>query len=402
MDLQDKTIHIAAVYSNAANGVASVIRTLIQSAADTLNCDVLFVTLDEENDSFENHLHNKVISNKSMNYQKLLPSLRRFFFKLADKSIFFLFFLLYFYFYKNSGRCIAKISSIKSNNNFIVHDVFTLFYISSHRPELLSRCFLILHCDGDVFGFLADTFSCLDKVIYRNAFDLLYKPIIMKISGVVFLNNEARTKFSRLGYTSKSTQIIHNGVRPFQYCDISDEIKISRSIYTFHCAGTICQRKGQLRLIRALHSINITQDKNFAFNFYGDGDDYLKCIEFIKRNNIHNVTFHGHINSPQRFYRNTDFFVLPSVNEGFPISCIEAGQLGLFILMTNINSHHEISSFFKSHVIDSNVNFVTDIHIFFQKIISQNLIKVDLKNYFHYLNDQMMLENYNKLKCNNI
>lgn len=99
--------------------------------------------------------------------------------------------------------------------------------------------------------------------------------------------------------------------------------------------GRLGQRKGAYDLVEAAKLI---KNPNVKINMYGDGEvKEIKSI--VKENNLENiVNVMGWISGKdvEKAYRNSDIFILPSYNEGLPMSILEAMSYGLPVISTTV------------------------------------------------------------------
>lgn len=102
------------------------------------------------------------------------------------------------------------------------------------------------------------------------------------------------------------------------------------------CIGNIVPNKNQLFLVKALNQL----PEIVVLHLYGKEDaDYRKELDtFINENDLDTrVHFHGYVQNTDipEIFRNMDVFVLPSINEGLPVSILEALSCGIPTLSSN-------------------------------------------------------------------
>ncbi len=101
--------------------------------------------------------------------------------------------------------------------------------------------------------------------------------------------------------------------------------------------GRLGRRKGIYDLIEVIPEL-IKKDNNIVFNILGDGEiDKIKEL-CIKKNLMKNVRILGWLKGEekQRIIRESTIFVLPSYNEGMPMSILEGMGYSLPIIATNV------------------------------------------------------------------
>jgi glycosyltransferase involved in cell wall biosynthesis len=78
----------------------------------------------------------------------------------------------------------------------------------------------------------------------------------------------------------------------------------------------------------------------------GDGSMRNELEDFAKQNNISNVEFAGAVqhDALPSFYNKADFFILPSLSEGMPLSLLEGMACGLPAITSDVPSLSSIVS----------------------------------------------------------
>ncbi len=99
------------------------------------------------------------------------------------------------------------------------------------------------------------------------------------------------------------------------------------------CAGRIEEVKGQRYLIEALQYL--PKDINVAIA--GDGSLKNEIETYAKELNLQSRThFLGRLDEMKCFYHALDVFCLPSLNEGFPLSPLEAQSCGIPAVLSDV------------------------------------------------------------------
>lgn len=107
----------------------------------------------------------------------------------------------------------------------------------------------------------------------------------------------------------------------------------------FVSVGILEKRKNQEFL---LHLFSQLKGDNFHLSFYGSGteQDYLEKLA-SELNVNSNVSFMGWVNRDD-IWKNADVLLLPSLHEGAPNSALEALELNIPILASDLDEHKEI------------------------------------------------------------
>lgn len=105
--------------------------------------------------------------------------------------------------------------------------------------------------------------------------------------------------------------------------------------------GVIVERKGLLTLLQAIAKLTASERPRLTLAVIGGADEHEeaityahRCQTFVQEHHLEEVvTFHGWMNAPWDFLRgHADWLVMPSVNEPFALSILEALREGLPVL----------------------------------------------------------------------
>lgn len=139
------------------------------------------------------------------------------------------------------------------------------------------------------------------------------------------------------------TTIIMNSVALPQLVKNKDR----RNSFNILFLAVLIKRKGILDLIEASVPVIKEASKNnkrISFQIAGDGELMETAKELIASYGLGEFyQFHGWINEEQKkeLLKETDLFVLPSYNEGLPLSILEALSYGIPIISTDVGSVNE-------------------------------------------------------------
>ena len=122
--------------------------------------------------------------------------------------------------------------------------------------------------------------------------------------------------------------------------EVGKKIAISKDFhppFNLCFVGRIDFNKGVNRIIEALNEI----PKEFVkeVHIIGDGPDKAKCEKLAEKSLV-NIKFHGFLdrNDVHQYLREAHFFLLPSLNEGFPKVIAEAACYGTIPVVSNVSS----------------------------------------------------------------
>lgn len=238
---------------------------------------------------------------------------------------------------------------------------FFYFLLIFFRRLIFDRSIRIVHIHGASRGSFARKFICFvigkyifgKKIIYHihgAEYHLFYQessPIVKK-SIRMFINNsdcviclsEMWKRFFTSNFNPKRIEIVPNII---DYPTINKRHKES-SVLNFLFLGQIGSRKGIFDLLEVLSKNKGKYNGKIKLTIGGNGEtDKLKTI--IKEKQIEGlVEFIGWVTNEKKIncLQTADIYILPSYNEGLPISILEAMSYGQAIIATNVGGIPEI------------------------------------------------------------
>lgn len=249
---------------------------------------------------------------------------------------------------------VGFLASYKSNNAFLRLLVFGLFLIKYIWTLLTNDQLRIIHIHGASEGSfyrkyfvfkLAKLFG--KKVIYHihcpvfreiyeespNFIQRRIEKVLNNSDLIIVLSQYGQTEVSRI-CRNKNIKILYNP------CVIDNFTKISTEKINVLFMGRIGKRKGVYDIIEAAKLIT---NPDIEINLYGDGD--LKKFEkLINENNLQNkIKLKGWISGDKKdeAYRSADIYILPSYEEGLPMSVLEAMSYKLPVISTPVGGTPE-------------------------------------------------------------
>lgn len=165
---------------------------------------------------------------------------------------------------------------------------------------------------------------------------------LYRVANFVVPNSYSQYEFIRHHYSflSSRTKTIHNYVDTDRFIPSQEKKTLPEDhIVQGVVVGRIVVQKNVLRFIEAL---GIIRDRGLrvSFDWYGKPypqSYYEECINCVKKNKLEDyITFHSPTSNIIQKYHAADFFVLPSIYEGFPNVLCEAMSCGLPVLASNV------------------------------------------------------------------
>lgn len=160
------------------------------------------------------------------------------------------------------------------------------------------------------------------------------KDTLNKVSTIIALGNNWKEYYGTICNTRVHS--LDNAVFPKKFDDsvVDDKIYITTM-------GVLSKRKGTYDLIQVAAKLNDRIDKKYKFFLAGDGE-IAKAKELVNQLGLEDrVVFPGWISDEStidEIYRKSIIYVLPSYNEGMPMSILEAMSYGLPVISTDVGS----------------------------------------------------------------
>ena len=183
-------------------------------------------------------------------------------------------------------------------------------------PALLFKKKLVLHLHGFTYYKIYQ-----NSILYKFFFNLLSKNAVI----IVLCDNQ---KGQTLAVMSKDSTVLNNCINR----NTVVKEKIKNNILQICYISNISREKGVLDLIKSVQNradLRLT----IAGNFLSEKEDFLELVGQCK-----NVSYVGFADedAKQEIFESSDIFCLPSkLEEGSPISIIEAMSYGLPIIASN-------------------------------------------------------------------
>ncbi|WP_160069585.1 glycosyltransferase [Sphingobacterium bovisgrunnientis] len=175
--------------------------------------------------------------------------------------------------------------------------------------------------------------STLGKYLRLIFFKFLNKCTPISISPKV--DKEAR------GLYGQSVKMIFNGrsapestLESIKLAKYFDNLR-SQGYKIFLNIGSLKEAKNHFNLINAVKELNTLKHNKIKLIILGGEKgsiEYNQLYSLVDNN----IDLLGSVNNPQDYLAQTDFFILPSLWEGMPISLIESFALGKVSLGTNV------------------------------------------------------------------
>lgn len=238
------------------------------------------------------------------------------------------------------GRKAVKLYQASGNTNhdvFFLHELTTCYNVIKLKKEC--KIVLVLHTGGDFFQILLKDYPLMRYTIFYNFFlKHVRKKVLKSVDKIVFNSKLAADNFKEI-YTEVKDEIVtyvDNGIADFEKPE-EHLVHPQINIFNIVCVGTLHKRKGQVFIVDALSELNKEdRDKTF-FSIVGGGPIQAELLEKTKTYGIEKyIRFYGPQENVVPFLDKANIFILPSEEEGMPISILEAMRSGLPIVSTRV------------------------------------------------------------------
>ena len=250
---------------------------------------------------------------------------------------------------KHPNLTIFRVRHFSSNIlrliSFNIFSFLKAFKIIARKP------FDIIHSHGafaSFFGLFLSKFFQIPSVstphgLYDSAksnrilnYTLKLREIIgyQNTDAIIFLNENEKLKFkSRFSFSDKQVAVIDSGI---VLPPVGIQRKLDDKRFTVTFIGRLVEVKNVSSIIDSLNFLPKNIKRKVYLEIVGDGylfdDILLKAKNSILKNQIKLFGFDQNV---QKYYLRSSLFILPSNNEGFPISLLEAMSYGVPCLIND-------------------------------------------------------------------
>ncbi|PUU89885.1 glycosyltransferase [Halanaerobium sp.] len=238
-------------------------------------------------------------------------------------------------------KSFLKIRNIISKNEFDI--------IESHtaKASFLTALALKTIKNKPIFIYNAHGFdaSHIEMNRFADNFFKKLKKYICNVADTVIVvsNNTAQNLIKENICEKEKISVIPGGVNKnrFKNLSVPVELKNKRKIL-IGASGRLVERKGFEYLVKAAKIIKEKSDKSIEFILIGEGPLEQKIKELIKVYGLKDIfrVISFKDNFPD-YLNMFDIFVIPSLNEGFPLITLEALYLGIPVVSTPVSGMKE-------------------------------------------------------------
>lgn len=216
--------------------------------------------------------------------------------------------------------------------------------IKNYNKYDTSICYSTYSCPGSAVARI----SAKNKIIYVHSnyceiykddknkiYEFFNSVKLDKYNHIVFVSNEARERLSEYYPTLKDNMTtINNLIDHNRVLDLSKEKieldKKDNKVFLF--IGRLSEQ--EKKITRIIESAKILKNEKIQFWIIGDGPDKEIYEELIKKYKLKNILLLGAKKNPYPYLKKSDYLLLTSEYEGFPVVYNEAIILNKPILTT--------------------------------------------------------------------
>lgn len=236
-----------------------------------------------------------------------------------------------------SFTCLLKIKKLLKNLNADVvhsHHIGPLLY--GGLAAKLSNIPRRIHTEHDAWHMADHKRRRLESMLLKWV-----KPILVAdATGVQKQLASYQPNYpSQVIHNGIDCQVFHKGNQPYARAQLGLVQNLEgKSIKYIGCAGRLTEVKGHKYLIDALKFLK----ENCILVLAGEGEYRDELELYIQQSGLTDrVILLGNIDNMVNFYQSLDVFCLPSLNEGLPLSPLEAQACGIPVILTDVGGCRE-------------------------------------------------------------
>lgn len=231
------------------------------------------------------------------------------------------------------------------------HSDMECYQYLKYRKEHTAKTIMFLHSDGIPFAMYLVYFPVLSNSRFYKKVWKKIEWTMQNCDEIVFIAKKGQENFLDAfpNVDPKKTTVMLNGIDDLTDIQIAEVDTIKSREYEFKyrlcCTGTINTRKGHRFIIEALSQLDKERMKEIHVDFLGEGQQRAELEDLVKKYDLeNNISFLGSIPNKDvyKYLATENIYILMSLNEGLPISIIEAMRAGLPIISTKVAGIPEI------------------------------------------------------------
>lgn len=207
----------------------------------------------------------------------------------------------------------------------------------------------------------------------KNKFIEFFEHInIQKFKNIIFVSNDAKDVFiNKFEQLEPKCRVINNIIDYEKILKLSEEEieDYENKEKTILYVGRLTEEDKKISRIIEVSKKLKEDEMEFKVLIIGDGKDKQDYIKKVRKLNLEeNIIFLGKKKNPYPYFKKSNFLILTSEYEGFPVVYNEAKILGLPILTTNVSDSKQIVEGKYGIVTNKNIE---DIYINAKKMLQE-------------------------------
>lgn len=168
---------------------------------------------------------------------------------------------------------------------------------------------------------------------------------------------------------------------------VDDGVQVTKDI-DFLILGSLIPRKNNIYILNHIKN-NLDEYKYKKFCFVGSGSEYELLTNFISSNELVDVSFIGQVKNPLDYLKRSRFILSSSMSEGLPNNVLEALNLNISCILSDIEPHKYFQSYTDNVYVYENEEQLLD----YLKN-STNFIKPTSPSYFEVFSIKNLTQSY--------
>lgn len=251
--------------------------------------------------------------------------------------------------YIRSGRAAKILVSMyrkldRKDDIVFIHEIDTCYYYLRRKNKNNSaNVVMMLHTNGEIYGTICRDYPCLNNSVLLRLLQYKYDYVLCNIDKLGFVSRLSMERFKSIYVNFPKEKLFYNynGAPNISILlDLNDDKSDKLNIC---CVATVNERKGQRFIVDALIELKQNIREKIHINIIGDGEIKDGLYNICNENGVSNyITFWGNRTDVPEILAENDIFILPSLDEGLPISILEAMRQGLPIISTRVGGIPEM------------------------------------------------------------
>lgn len=249
--------------------------------------------------------------------------------------------------YEKGNKYIRKIKNMFNRIKFILkyHNKFD--FSAAYATYSLPACFIAKVASKNSALWVHADYMSLFKNDEEKVKDFFNKRKCSKFKNIVCVSKESRDSFVKVFEKAKENAIICNNY--IDYKKIIDEsnekidLKVDNNIPIFLNVGRHDEIQKKLtRLFEAAKKLN-EDGLDFRIVLVGDGPDTEMYKKIVKDYELDDkIIFEGRKQNPYPYYKNSNYVILTSDYEGYPVVFLESFILQKPIITTDVSDYEQV------------------------------------------------------------